>query len=273
MKILVYGGGLGNQIFGYAFTEYIRNKYPDQKVYGVYNESYLSEHYGLEINRWFDVKLPVSTWYSTLAVAFAVIMKRFFSITRFIDNSQRECENEDAIAFLAFKYTKKYIPQEDNWLKWKSSSIQLNEKNQSILELINHSNSWFVHVRRGDFLSERYKKDYEGCCPLSYYQEAIADVLRKEENPIFFGFSDDIQWAMENLPNVDIHFIDWNTGTDSPLDMYLMSQCNGAIIANSTFSYWGALLGRKKKRTYYPKKWVADPTMHPDIFPGDWISY
>ena len=55
MKILVYGGGLGNQIFGYAFTEFLRSKYKDSRLYGVYNKRMMSEHYGLEINKWFDV--------------------------------------------------------------------------------------------------------------------------------------------------------------------------------------------------------------------------
>lgn len=49
----------------------------------------------------------------------------------------------------------------------------------------------------------------------------------------------------KNLPFNDAYFIDWNTGENSPLDMFLMSQCKYAIIANSTFSYWGAMLGRK----------------------------
>ena len=68
MKILVYGGGLGNQIFGYAFTEFLRSKYKDSRLYGVYNKRLMSEHYGLEINKWFDVNLPPSKWYITLLV-------------------------------------------------------------------------------------------------------------------------------------------------------------------------------------------------------------
>ncbi len=51
-------------------------------------------------------------------------------------------------------------------------------------------------------------------------------------------------------------FLDWNSGTDSPLDMYLMSQCRYGIMANSTFSYWGARLGRKKKQNLLSRKMV-----------------
>ena len=68
-------------------------------------------------------------------------------------------------------------------------------------------------------------------------------------------------------------FVDWNKGENSPLDMYLMSQCNGAIIANSTFSYWGAILGKEKARVYYPIKWINSPRGVPDIFFDNWISY
>lgn len=63
----------------------------------------------------------------------------------------------------------------------------------------------------------------------------------------FICFSDDIGWVKQNLElGKDAVFVDWNNGTDSPLDMYLMSQCKYGIIANSTFSYWGARLGIKK---------------------------
>ena len=68
-------------------------------------------------------------------------------------------------------------------------------------------------------------------------------------------------------------FVDWNKGENSPLDMYLMSQCNGAIIANSTFSYWGAILGKEIARVYYPIKWINSPRGVPDIFFDNWISY
>lgn len=272
MKVLSFGGGLGNQIFEYAFCCYMQNKYPDHRVYGHYNKGKLSEHYGLEIDKWFDVQIPKSTWFSTMTVGLFYILRKLIGEHHWIDTATRECRNEKAVVFVAYKYTKKYIP-EPAWLRWKVDEQALSEQNKGILKLINQNNTWFIHVRRGDFLSPKYKETFEGCCPLEYYQKAIEDVKAKENDPHFICFSDDIAWAKENLPNVVEKFVDWNTGTDSPLDMYLMSQCNGAIIANSTFSYWGALLGKQKTRVYYPKKWINSKRGMPDIFFDSWISF
>ena len=87
-------------------------------------------------------------------------------------------------------------------------------------------------------------------------------------------------WYAGRLRKHSIHnnrqgccFIDWNTGENSPLDMFLMSQCKYAIIANSTFSYWGAMLGRKKELVYYPTKWINSEFGNPHIFPEDWKTY
>lgn len=271
MKILSFSGGFGNQIFEYAFCQYLRKKYPNEKIYGYYNSKKLSEHYGLEIDRWFDIKLPPQKWYSTSIVFLFFILKKIVGEHRWIDTSSRLCNNEKAKVFVAYKYTKYYVPKGE-WIKWKIIKSDLSKNNISILDYITTNNTWFIHVRRGDYFSARYKELYEGCCPLTYYNSAIQDVINKEDNPKFICFSDDIAWAKDNLPPVISYFVDWNTGNNSPLDMYLMSQCNGAIIANSTFSYWGAVLGNKKKRVYYPSKWINSKRGMPDIFMDGWIS-
>ena len=82
-----------------------------------------------------------------------------------------------------------------------------------------------------------------------------------------------MDWVKKNLklPEV-VSFINWNTYTESPIDMFLMSQCKYAIIANSTFSYWGAYLGVKKCMVFYPKKW-NNGVATPEIFEKDWIHY
>lgn len=105
------------------------------------------------------------------------------------------------------------------------------------------------------------------------YQRALKSMKEICPSVKFVCFSDDIQWVKQNLElgNRAV-FVDWNSGTDSPLDMYLMSQCRYGIMANSTFSYWGARLGRKKNRIYYPEKWWNHGTGLPDIFPNTWVK-
>lgn len=271
MKILVFGGGLGNQIFGYAFTEYIRKKFPHQKVYGVYNKSYLSEHYGLEINRWFDVELPPEKWYiSTLTYSLYVI-KKLTGWTGLLDLNQVVMGKENAVVYFAQHTDKRYIPKGE-WLRFKINEDILEEKNILVLKEIRKSNSVFIHVRRGDYLTPKYRERFKGCCSSDYYRRAIAYMKENVDNPRFFIFSDDIQWTKENIKVDNPIYIDWNLNERSPLDLYLMSECKYSIIANSTFSYWGAMLGNKKALVTYPARWINPPFEVGDLFLENWMK-
>lgn len=271
MKILVYGGGLGNQIFGYAFTEYIRNKYPDQKVFGVYNESYLSEHYGLEINKWFDVDLPPSKWYISGLTYALYVIKKITGWKGLLDLNQVVMEKDDALVYFAQHTDKKYIP-DGEWLNFMISDEVLGEKNRQLLHEIHNSQSVFLHVRRGDYFSSKYVERFSGCCEQDYYERAISYIKEHVVNPHFFIFSDDLKWTKENIKVENSTYVDWNTGENSPLDMYLMGECKYSIIANSTFSYWGAMLGKKKDIVTYPEKWINPPFFVGDLFPNDWVK-
>lgn len=268
MKIMVFLGGLGNQLFGYAFLSYIRKRFPNHSMYGVYMK--LNEHYGLEIDKWFDVNLPKSKWWVNIITGVLYIYKKINPKTRLLDLNQQDCINEDAVLYYTSKFNKRFVPHNSDWLKWKIVESDLTEKNKNVLEKIRGKDSVFIHVRRGDYLSPRYKAIFEGCCTLEYYREAIAYVCHEKSNLTFFCFSDDIAWAKENLPLKDAIFVDWNTGPDSPLDMFLMSQCKSAILANSSFSYWGARLGVEKDIVCYPLKWNNMSNGTHNICPASW---
>ena len=102
------------------------------------------------------------------------------------------------------------------------------------------------------------------------------EYLSKEvENPHFFVFSDDIQVVQEkySFPDCTLTFVEAHSGKDSYLDLYLMTRCKHFIIANSTFSWWGAWLGTNQDKIVIgPKKWFADPSIDTrDICPSSWI--
>lgn len=271
MKILVYGGGLGNQIFEYAFTQFVRKMHPNQKVFGVYSQARLNEHRGLEIDKWFDVEMPPSKWYATLLTYILYVIKKTTGWTGLLDLNQLVMTKENALVYFAQHTDKRYIP-EGEWLRFNISDERLGEKNLSLLKSIRNSNSVFVHVRRGDYQSPKYKDRFEGCCTLDYYQRAIEYVEKQMDHPVYYVFSDDISWSKENLSLKNAAYVDWNTDDKSPLDMYLMSQCKAGVMANSTFSYWGAMLGVQKKIVTYPEKWVNPPFEVGDIFPGNWVK-
>ena len=271
MKILVFGGGLGNQMFGYAFTEYIRKRFPNQRVYGVYNKSYLSEHYGLEIDKWFNVKLPPSKWYISGLTYGLYVIKKLTGWRKLLDLNQEVMEKEGALVYFAQHTDKRYIPDGD-WLTFKVTDGILGEKNINLLKEMRNSNSVFIHIRRGDYLSPKYIDRFKGCCTLDYYHKALQYMEEHVDNPRFYVFSNDIAWTKKNLNIDNPTYVDWNTDKQSPLDMYLMSKCRYGIIANSTFSYWGAMIGEKKQIVTYPEKWVNPPFSVGDLFPEGWVK-
>ena len=89
----------------------------------------------------------------------------------------------------------------------------------------------------------------------------------------FFIFSDDIAWIKDNLTtNSDTVYVDHNSGKQSYNDMYLMSLCQHHIIANSSFSWWGAWLGTNvKKIVIAPKQWFVNDTVTNDLIPKSWL--
>ena len=94
----------------------------------------------------------------------------------------------------------------------------------------------------------------------------------KISEPVFFVFSDDIDWVKQNFTFNKVYFVDWNKGQNSFWDIYLMSQCSANIIANSTFSFWGAYLNKNNPFVIYPQKWVRTNLKQPNIFPKKWMA-
>ena len=270
MKILVFTGGLGNQIFGYAFYLWLKKTFPRERVYGFYSDKKMGEHYGLEIDKYFKVQLPQSPFYVKILTLLLYCLKKIGLCKKYISMDNRTfCPK--TIVNNACKMDINLMPAKNNWITFKS--IQLSSQNQQILDEIQNSNSVFLHVRRGDYYSPQYIKKLGGTCPISYYEKAIHHIISRNKNFRFFVFSDDIKWVKENLVIPNSVYIDWNTGDNSYIDMYLMSQCKHAIMANSTFSYWGAQLGTVKETVIYPSKWVNEPYTAPTIFPQHWITY
>ena len=131
-----------------------------------------------------------------------------------------------------------------------------------------------LHIRRGDYVSNPVTNNYHGTCSLAYYKKAVLLLKEKIENPSFFIFSDDLLWARENLDFInDMTFIDLDKSIPDHEEMHLMSQCKHNIIANSSFSWWGAWLNENSdKIVIAPKKWFSDNTINTeDLIPAKWM--
>ncbi len=135
------------------------------------------------------------------------------------------------------------------------------------------SNSVSVHIRHGDMKKDSASRDYHGVLPIDYYKKSIAIIQSKIRQPTFYFFSDDINWVKENLSFPDAVYVSDNITKNHLEDIYLMSQCRHNIIANSSFSWWGAWLNDNPgKMVIAPKNWFnKGPKDTYDLYPVDWM--
>ncbi len=144
-------------------------------------------------------------------------------------------------------------------------------KLQKVVQNIKAKNAVAVHIRRGDYLNA--SEMFGGICTKDYYQAAMNVIKVKAEKPVFCFFSNDIEWVKDNFCEENAMYIEPQMFDDYQdwYDMYLMSECKHNIIANSSFSWWGAWLNNNKNQIVIaPKKWVNADSME-DICPENWI--
>lgn len=150
------------------------------------------------------------------------------------------------------------------------------EINFEIITEMNHKNAVSVHIRRGDYVEFTEINKVHGVCGYEYYRKAIDLIKLKVIEPHFYFFSDDIDWVKEHLRFDDINatYIGHNVGSKSFEDMRLMSNCSHNIIANSSFSWWGAWLNKNpEKIVVAPLKWMNDSiNSNSDLIPDGWIK-
>ena len=153
------------------------------------------------------------------------------------------------------------------------------DRNAELLAAIHEAeDAVSLHVRRGDYVSDPHSQQSHGVCGLDYYDRAIAHLSRSVAAPRFFVFSDDIAWARENLrlPS-PANFIDHNGSEHAVEDIRLMGRCRHHIIANSSFSWWGAWLNpRPEKIVCAPRRWFNKDALKQrntaDVLPSSWVA-
>lgn len=145
---------------------------------------------------------------------------------------------------------------------------------QMIANKITATQSVSLHVRRGDYLASR-ASSVHGTCTVDYYKRSLDQLSSRVGSLEVFVFSDDIQWAKQNLRfPYSMNFVQHTTMKTADEDMHLMSLCCHNIIANSTFSWWGAWLNTNPGKTVIaPLKWFVDKklnAMTADLIPSTW---
>jgi len=283
-------GGLGNQMFQYATA------YALSKRLGVDCKLDISEfdayglHNGFELQRVFNCKLEVASQ----AEIRRILDWQAFRFVRYVLNKPlfRFARKRNLIVEPGFNFWAgiNSVP-ENSYLQgyWQSEQYfndiptqirsefsfkqPLDAKNQDLAEQISNSNAVSLHIRRGDYVSNKKNTAiYEACSP-KYFEDAINYVGSLIQHPVLYIFSDDMAWVKSNLKLSYPHvYVDHNKGVNSYIDMWLMSLCKHNIIANSSFSWWGAWLNSNvDKIIVAPKRWFSNKTDVTDLLPCSWI--
>ena len=290
MIVVKLMGGLGNQMFQYAAAKALaeHHRVPLKVDLSFLNDRSAKENFTFR-------EYELSCFDTVIEIASKDELSIFNRKNRFIrlilsllgistptryyeqsfnyNESFNELPNE--ILLEGYFQSEKYFIQIRSLLlenfKWRSPATGVN---LSLIESIKSTNSVSLHIRRGDFVDNKVINSFHGLCDFNYYQRAISHINLITQNANFFIFSDDINWAKKMfVSSSSVVFIDHNNGKESFWDMRLMSYCKHNIIANSSFSWWGAWLNNyTHKIVIAPKRWFTDSAINTsDILPAQWI--
>lgn len=175
-----------------------------------------------------------------------------------------------------FWQTEKYFSAISKTIRKDFSFAPLTDDANKVLSAkITSSNSVSIHIRRGDYVSNPVTNKFHGTCSPDYYKTAIKLLSEKVPDCKLFIFSDDTDWVKQNLvTGIASEYINHNQGEKAYLDMQLMSLCKHNIIANSSFSWWAAWLNTNAgKIVVAPQKWFNDTSVETkDVIPESWIK-
>ena len=279
MNIIRMTGGLGNQMFGYAL--YL--KFKSLGIESVFDDFSQYEDYTGDIKR-----RPIQLK-QVFGIDYPVVSKEVYD--EFTDSSMRfdkrilrkirgrrsriyeekafsfdpEVLSKDNVYLTGYFQSEKYFEDiKDDVLRYFTFTDEVkNEADELIRKyetVPSDSNTVSIHVRRGDYLDN--PEVYGNICTDEYYKKAVKKIKETVDAPVFLLFSNDPEWTSDWVSNIfdpnDKYVVIRETTEDTGfIDMYLMSRCEHNIIANSSFSWWGAYLNQNpEKMVIAPSKWV-----------------
>ncbi|HFI7209963.1 TPA: alpha-1,2-fucosyltransferase [Escherichia coli] len=298
MMIIRFSGGLGNQLFQFAAAKVLEVKFGGSIVV---DDSYYDNQpskdtfrkleifqFNVQYTRKSNCKEKSNTrkkvlilkiltripWYSNSSA--------FRKITRLI-----HIYNEDAFTYHMNARENDYVIgyfQNYSLLKENINIIRQQftltpevdaemRRLDSYRTISQHDNTIAVHIRRGDYVTNVNASAFHGICDIEYYKKSIELITSRIKDPKFVFFSDDIAWVKEAFSGVsDAYFVENPSSTSSAVDMYLMSLCKHNIIANSTYSWWGAVLNANpEKIVICPERWTLNDSIG-QLYVDGWIK-
>lgn len=289
-KVAVYGG-LGNQMFQHAFCIALNSRGPKARL-SFTGFFYYKHHNGFDLYRAFYLKLsPLHK-----LMAFMLEHAPLVSQNKISKGIARRLAGWHEAKQNRYNEKQEFVTDPDVFKQkqtlfygtWQCTEYFKNcadavktqfvfkrpadAANKAVIEKIKNTNAVSIHIRRGDYLSNHWQNSIHVIRDISYYKSAVQLIEEKVAAPAYFIFSDDLQWVKQNLRLDNCTYVEHNTGKNSFIDMYLMSMCKHNIIANSSFSWWGAWLNsNSSKIVIMPQKWMNNNACE-GIFPKEWIK-
>ncbi len=298
MKIVNVIGGLGNQMFQYAFAVALKHHFPNEEVlidtqhfhhFFIKHIKAANLHNGYELKKLFpNATLPIASWHQLLKVSYFIpnyllsrIARRMLPIrkTEFIPSTENSQVYDPNVFLLqGDRYYEGYWQAVSYYMDIRQELLQVfkhglpNAYNEKLILNMERENSVGIHIRRGDYLQAAA---FCGICDTNYYEKSIELILRDMKDHHFYIFSNDIPWCQQHIaPLLDgneVTYVTQNTGSDSCWDMFLMTHCKDLIIANSSFSWWGAFLNTQGGRIIAPNPWM-NKKAEMDVYAPGWIK-
>jgi hypothetical protein len=281
-------GGLGNQMFQYALGRHLAIKTREELVLDLTGfEQYALHAYSLnhlniagraatkeEVASF--VKLKPKKGRRHFLYNFFVANPHRYALEKYYHFDPSILSRKGSMYLEGYWQSEKYFKDIEESIRKDFSLVSpLSKRDEEILSQMQNTNATSLHVRRKDFAHHPELSAFHGVCSPEYYDKAVATIAKRSGSaPHLFIFSDDPAWAKENLhfPYPMTH-VDHNDASKNYADIYLMSQCKHNIIANSSFSWWGAWLNSNPyKIVIAPSRWTNDPGLDTkDLIPPTWI--
>ena len=249
---VIIQGGLGNQMFEYASAYALAQKANSDIVI---DTSFIDVYGGRSWCRQYELgifALSQNTQVIHNRRLLVRVLPRIsqycrkhnkFQLGRYLFDTENYSDNRRSLVLCSyFLYCHLFEPYRNELLQQFAFVQVPNAANSQLIQQMQSCQSVSVHIRRGDYLTEENKRMF-WTPSVEWYRQAMEQISTQVQQPTWYFFSDDIEWVKQQFADVqNAIFVDINHGADSYNDMRLMSQCKHNIIANSTFSWWGAWL-------------------------------
>lgn len=275
-------GGLGNQMFQYAAGRALADRHGVELLLDTrFFDSYKLHAYGLarlavssrhaslnELERW-----PIWQRKPLKLVQRLGIKTKWYCPPQFGYDPLWSSLGKDLVIDGYFQSEKYFASIADVLTREFTPKDSLSAANNAIREQAQRTESVMIHVRRGDYVTDPKTLATHGVCSPAYYDASIQYLRERLNEPQFFVFSNDMEWARQNLDlGKNAIYVEGNQKSPE-VDIHLMTQCSHHVVANSSFSWWGAWLNRDPgKLVIAPKHWFATDKINADeLVPGGWM--